>query len=249
MDYKEKYKQALMIAKETYNTQPMYREWLEKMFPELVESEDEKVRKILFEFFKNYKEQDTCGSETFNGIPTDNILAWLKKQGEPSDEEMKTLLRTEYEKGRADAIAEMQGEWSEEDERIMDNLISSLLRISVNTHTDSTSPNYTFYKEIKLLKSLKNRVQPKQEWSEENKDYYDAIIAKLEVTQEDAALTDNQMNFLKSLRPYPQWKPSDEQMKALDFATDCIVPAEFCVKRKVLKELLKQLEKLKEGKV
>lgn len=34
MDYKEKYEQALMIAKETYNKQPMYREWLEKMFPE-----------------------------------------------------------------------------------------------------------------------------------------------------------------------------------------------------------------------
>jgi hypothetical protein len=82
MDYKEKYKQALITAKETYDTQPMYRDWLEKMFPELKESEDEKVRKILFEFFKNYKEQDTCGSETFNGIPTDNILAWLEKQNE-----------------------------------------------------------------------------------------------------------------------------------------------------------------------
>ena len=92
---------------------------LETLFPELSESEDEKVRKILFEFFKNYKEQDTCGSETFNGIPTDNILAWLEKQGKPSDEEMKTLLRTEYEKGRADAIAEMQGEWSEEDEETL----------------------------------------------------------------------------------------------------------------------------------
>ena len=32
--YKEKYEQALKIAQETYNTQPMYREWFEKMFPE-----------------------------------------------------------------------------------------------------------------------------------------------------------------------------------------------------------------------
>ena len=44
------------------------------------ESEDEKIRKILVGFFKGYKEEDTIGSETFNGIPTDNILAWLEKQ-------------------------------------------------------------------------------------------------------------------------------------------------------------------------
>lgn len=37
-------------------------------------------------------------------------IAWLEKQ---SKESMKEALRTEYEKGRADAIAEK--EWSEED--------------------------------------------------------------------------------------------------------------------------------------
>lgn len=53
---------------------------LENAFPELAESEGEKIRKILVEFFKSYKEQGNCGAETFNGIPTDNILAWLEKQ-------------------------------------------------------------------------------------------------------------------------------------------------------------------------
>ena len=42
------------------------------------------------------------------------------------------------------------------------------------------------------------------------------------------------------------WKPSNEQIEALDFAADCIVPAEFCFKRKELKGLLEQLKKLKE---
>ena len=53
-------------------------------------------------------------------------------------------------------------------------------------------------------------------------------------------------NWLKSLKDKYTWKPSDEQMEALDFAANCIVPAEFCVKRKVLKELLEQLKKLRE---
>ena len=45
------------------------------------ESEDEKIRKVLVGFFKGYKEEGTIGSETFNGIPTDNILTWLEEQG------------------------------------------------------------------------------------------------------------------------------------------------------------------------
>lgn len=53
---------------------------IENTFPELKESEDERIRKVLAGFFKSYKEQGTCGAETFNGIPTENILAWLEKQ-------------------------------------------------------------------------------------------------------------------------------------------------------------------------
>lgn len=79
-------------------------------------------------------------------------------------------------------------------------------------------------KTIDFLKSLKERVgcaihfTTTREWSEEDRDYYDAIIAKLEVTQDDASLTDNQMEFLKSLKERYAWKPSDEQINALDNA-------------------------------
>ena len=51
------------------------------IFPELEESDDEKIRKVLVGFFKNYKEQGTIEAEMFNGIPTDKILAWFEKQG------------------------------------------------------------------------------------------------------------------------------------------------------------------------
>ena len=60
--------------------------WCEYIFPELKESEEENVRKVLVGYFKSYKEIGTIGAETFNGIPTDNIIAWLEKQGEqPTD--------------------------------------------------------------------------------------------------------------------------------------------------------------------
>lgn len=46
-----------------------------------VRDEDEKIKKVLIDYFNRYKEQEECGINTFFGIPTDNILAWLEKQG------------------------------------------------------------------------------------------------------------------------------------------------------------------------
>lgn len=65
----------------------MLREALETLIPELKEpeSEDERIRRVLIEWvgrIKRYKEQGICSPETFNGISTDNILAWLEKQNE-----------------------------------------------------------------------------------------------------------------------------------------------------------------------
>jgi flagellar biosynthesis/type III secretory pathway protein FliH len=56
-------------------------------------------------------------------------------------------------------------EWSEEDERIKERLITRLNWITYNTRTDGTSPNITFFDEIEWLKSL--RPQPKEEHGKE----------------------------------------------------------------------------------
>jgi hypothetical protein len=45
------------------------------------ESEDEKVRKALYEYFKNRKDDGDI-DETWYGISYDKILAWLEKQGD-----------------------------------------------------------------------------------------------------------------------------------------------------------------------
>lgn len=83
----------------------------------------------------------------------------------PTDEEMKELLRTEYEKGRADTIAEMGKEWSEED----DVMINKLLAV-VKLYYDRSGDDLDKQSCISFLKSLKDKVQPqpKQEWSEED---------------------------------------------------------------------------------
>ena len=225
---------------------------IETLFPELKESEDERIRKELLEHCKNQAEPYI---QTGNEYPQiQSWITWLEKQGEkdiledaildgnedgliaetiryknekqgeqkpawseeeeryicqlesmvkerwalaekaqdeeviknmsnlafflktlnpnkkPADEEMKTLLRTEYEKGRADAIAEMQMEWSEEDEKILE-IITSVLQ--VNFESTERFSGYEEYMNVDLI------------------------------------------NWLKSLRPQNHWKPSDEQMKIL----------------------------------
>ena len=84
MDYKEKYEQALEKAKEYNNvykdhTMMSYAKGaLEEIFPELAESEDERIRKRLIDFFKDWRENRShCW-----GIAVSKILAWLEKQGE-----------------------------------------------------------------------------------------------------------------------------------------------------------------------
>lgn len=86
MDYEKKYKEALKVAKrklcfdkagmvDSFTPNDIY-----EMFPELKESEDEKIRKVLIDYFKIYKDEE-CSLKTFYGIPADDILAWLEKQG------------------------------------------------------------------------------------------------------------------------------------------------------------------------
>ena len=74
----------------------------------------------------------------------------------PTDAEMKELLRTEYEKGRADTLSEMKSSWSEEDERICRNIVNDIAN-------DKSICKYEISKricdeQINWLKSLKQRI-------------------------------------------------------------------------------------------
>lgn len=77
------YDEAIKRAKEINNekkAQPF--DVMLKVFPELKKSEDEKIKETLIDYFKTYKKQEEFGIKTFFGIPTNNILAWLERQGE-----------------------------------------------------------------------------------------------------------------------------------------------------------------------
>lgn len=101
--------------------------------------------------------QEEC--DKYNQMVTDLIMSDDgKSEQKPTDKEMKTLLRTEYEKGRADAIAEIQNPaWSEEDESYLNTTIAYL--------KDAKEFKKTAENCINWLKSLRpqNRWKPSDE--------------------------------------------------------------------------------------
>jgi hypothetical protein len=97
--------------------------------------------------------------------------------------------------------------------------------------------------EIDWLKSLKDRAQPKQEWSEEDDQYLlvcKNALRKYQASDKwDAGIISRWLeNKLKA--PQSQWKPSNEQMDALK---DVIENHVYDCR---LEELLEQLKKLRE---
>ena len=88
MNYEEKYKHALDLAKQVYDAtiSEQQKENISIIFPELAESEDEKIRKTLIEYFSigANNNEITCN------IEDKKILSWLEKQGQKPAEKAET---------------------------------------------------------------------------------------------------------------------------------------------------------------
>ena len=182
---------------------------LDDIFPELKESEDERIRKALIRFHKSTIDID--------GIKGADVIAWLEKQGEQKSQRM---ISAEAKEALYD-----KPEWSEEDEEMLKLAIKSC---------EQCGNEYAYY----WLKSLKDRVLPNQEWSEEDEKM---IEAALQFAHEYGR--HGLWCWLKSLRPQNKWKPSDEQIIALEYIINNVHNTSYSCK--IAKELLEQLKKLK----
>ena len=97
MDYKEKYEEALERAKKWYfapnsNKIPTFaNRVIKEIFPELKESEDERIRKHLIGCLKfslkGAEDQDDAGCSRQKDIEAYKWgLAWLERQGEMEEQ-------------------------------------------------------------------------------------------------------------------------------------------------------------------
>jgi len=85
MDYKEKYEMALEGIQEILGSgddsikMSRLQLRLQGIFPELKESGEEKIRKVLIELVKC---NEKSGYKLLNNVSTSSMVAWLEKQGE-----------------------------------------------------------------------------------------------------------------------------------------------------------------------
>ena len=115
MDYEKAYKEALERASriKDYNTIATPQETAESIFPELKESEDERIRKELIQFIEDYPEMLPNGRYS-----RFDFFAWLQKQREPK------LM-----------------EWSEEDEKNLRQCIEIVGGYEIDY--DNANPHYS----------------------------------------------------------------------------------------------------------
>ncbi len=95
MDYKEKYEQALERARDNYNVADSadinvnsFRSALIYIFPELAESEDERMMQFLWDLASGNGQ----GIRKFlSGYQKENFFAWFKKKNEENETFSKSL--------------------------------------------------------------------------------------------------------------------------------------------------------------
>jgi len=143
MDYERKYKEALERAKK-YRDEENFTE-MEDVFPELKESEDERIRKTLLRYYSSKQAAYPYVLDAAYGtLATKDIVAWLEKQ-----KEQKPV------------------EWSEEDENMRNNILRVLNAFvgTVGCESDpSLSTSFPLYlREMDWLKSLRPSWKPSKE--------------------------------------------------------------------------------------
>ena len=158
---------------------------IEDLFPELKESEDERISREITDFICWATDRGCITKEQVE--KSNSWLAWLDKQASP-------VLSNSSNNGK--------NAWSEEDEcNIQD--IDSVLFYNENLSEDTSMELRNW------LQSLRDRVQPqpKQEWSEEDEEHIESILKRLDgMCKKGATFTEtcfavNQdMDWLKSLK-------------------------------------------------
>jgi len=174
------------------------------IIPELKESEGERMVKFIKNQLFNIKKTITENYELDAKLT--KAIAWLEKQGE------------------------QKPAWSEEDEDIINKILCICDDFAKSFEISPASTKVIKEDVDKIdnwLKSIKGRVLPKQEWSKEDTEHLNSICATLKEKANERPFDmpsyyDKQIDWLKSLRPQPQWKPSDEQMDALETAVSSL---------------------------
>ena len=162
---------------------------MEIVFPQLAESEDERIRKRLIEYFEGFRMGNV--EVRWEGLIVQEVLAWLEKQKE-----------------------QKPAEWSE------DIIRKAIKEVGLTQHQIDW---------FSIEEAKENRYAYKE-------------------TDGDTSY-DHEIAWLKSLRPVskeslqPHWKPSEEQMKALNEIINTLAESKYPHESDYLFNMLNGLRK------
>ena len=226
------YDELLIKAKQIYNKENdvLIMHAIEDLFPELKEPEDEMIRKELIEHCRNTRCVTEEGAERMT-----KYIAWLENIPYTIDHEKREGFHLGYKAG-----LEKQGEtvWSEEtdDDAWMNDIISKLEN---NLQLNKA--------EMDWLKSLKERVQPKQKLNEHDNYVINKVLDWATFVNPTSSIFEKlpKKQFIESLKSLKQrctWKPSDEQLGELKKVVDT---TNLDLDSNILWNLYQDLKKLK----
>ena len=225
----KRYDEAKLRMSAAYNSNRCTIGFVNEIFPELAESEDERIRKELIDYFK-----ENNAVLAFRGISNECVIAWLEKQGE------KGTIGNEKEI----PFSEQKPAWSEEDEKMLKDTIRFCElcgnQVSANWLKSLRPQNVCSYNPYKAV--VESIAEMCEKYEDANLDSLKDFYSNVKVKCKDAKEYD-------SLYPKSQWKPSDEQIKAIRLARSFVTDDfdEHPTLSEILIELEAKLKKLKEA--
>lgn len=277
MNYEERYKQAIKAAKKELHCCGSLNcdaaKQIFRLFPELRESEDEKIRKEIISYIKSSA-----------AVTNKDWIAWLEKQGEqkPADKKIRgkdELFDHRYAQylieamhqtymiqwkgdnlkevidftGKSKNFDEWFKSWDEYETYVHSHgdifklfcIDGSHYEVPVGAWIIKTPDGCNIPSRFKFI-------QKPAEWSEEDEKMFDKIYSMLwqygYVSHPDVQLSSNDavklINWLKSIKPQIHWKPSEEQMYILEWLTTNVLDA-GAVGKKAKEVLSTLIEQLK----
>ena len=225
------YAEILVKAKELKDANPTdegIQRWVDDTFPELAESEDEKIRKDLIKMV-NYFYGSSLNCQ--HSVSKEDILAWLEKQqydDEWSDEDK------EFLKWTLNNLAELKDRYGEDYGKVGKCIdwLNSLQPQPIDV--EAVIAYQEGYQKAEL-----EFYQKRQEWTDEDINMINWLIRCCEKEHEELCndryghqeiVSDlkrdcrKKWDWLESLKgkvvPQKQWKPSEEQMKILQYLVE-----------------------------
>jgi len=225
------YDEAKAHMSAAYNSNRCTIGFMNEIFPELTESEDERIKKALSDILLIDSDEIREILDS-NNLLMQDIDSWLKNQGKQKSiydltqqEAMDIAVAKCFEQGEQKPV-----EWHREDEQnlnaclgyIPDEFLRRWLQDAIHTRYDKPA-----------------------EWSEENETVLNNLIYAL-ANDRIGNDRDEYVSWLKSLKDRYTWKPSEGQMEFLKKCIEAYNEVTFPTEVRVLSSLYNVLKKLRE---